>query len=61
MTESNTTLKDVRRADLSAEWRLHHLHFALFAAWQGVHDGFIARRDAARFMTTTLLDGITAR
>jgi AcrR family transcriptional regulator len=49
------------RADLSAEWILHQMNYALFAAWRAVHEGFAARRDAPRMLVTTLLDGITAR
>jgi AcrR family transcriptional regulator len=48
------------RSDLSAEWMLHHLNYALFATWQSVHDGFVARRDAPRLLATTLLGGIAA-
>lgn len=49
------------RTDLTAEWILHHMNYAMFAAWQGVHEGTIARRDAARLLVTTLLGGIATR
>ncbi|MBL8152841.1 MAG: hypothetical protein JNM70_01555 [Anaerolineae bacterium] len=49
------------RTDLTAEWILHHMNYALFATWQSVHDGFVARRDAPRLLATTLWGGIAAR
>lgn len=49
------------RSDLSADWMLYHLNFVLFATWQSVHDGFVARRDAPRLLLMTLLGGIAAR
>lgn len=49
------------RTDLPADWILHHLNYALFATWQSVHDGFVARRDAAPLLVTTLLGGIAAK
>lgn len=49
------------RSDLSAEWMLYHLNYALFATWQSVHEGFVARREAAHLLTTTLLVGIVRR
>lgn len=49
------------RADLSAEWMLYVMNYALFAAWQSVHDGAVARRDAPRLLATTLFDGFRAR
>ncbi|MDX2141237.1 MAG: helix-turn-helix domain-containing protein [Chloroflexota bacterium] len=49
------------RADLNAEWIARYLDYALFAAWKAVHDGSIARNDAARLLVTTLLGGIATR
>lgn len=46
------------RTDLTAEWMLHLWNYALFATWQSVQQGFVARRDAARLLTTTMLSGI---
>jgi AcrR family transcriptional regulator len=46
------------KSDLSAEWILHYLNYALFATWQSIYDGHVARRDAARLLITTLLGGI---
>lgn len=46
------------RSDLSAAWMVHHLNYALFATWQSVHEGFVARREAARMLATTVLGGI---
>jgi AcrR family transcriptional regulator len=46
------------RSDLSAEWIAHQLDYMLFATWQAVHDGALARKDAARLLATTLLGGI---
>lgn len=48
------------RTDLSAKWIAHHLDYALFATWQAVHDGAVARKEAARLLVTTLLGGIRA-
>lgn len=48
------------RADLPAAWILHLINFMLFAAWQAVHDGSVARRNAPHLLMTTLLHG-TAR
>lgn len=48
------------RADLPAEWIRQHLNYALYGTWQIVHEGFIARRDAARLLVTTLISGIAA-
>ncbi len=44
--------------DLSAEWIVHYLDYALFATWQSLYDGNLARRDAARVLITTLFGGI---
>jgi AcrR family transcriptional regulator len=49
------------RSDLNADWILHHMNYALFATWQSVHDGFVARREAPRLLLTTLLGGISAK
>lgn len=49
------------RSDLSADWILHHLNYALFATWQAVHDGSVARRDAPRLLVMTVLGGIVPR
>jgi AcrR family transcriptional regulator len=49
------------RADLHADWILHHMDYALFATWQAVHDGAVARKEAARLLVTTLLGGIAMR
>lgn len=49
------------RTDLTADWILHQMNYALFATWQIVHQGAVARRDAPRLLTTTLLHGITGR
>jgi AcrR family transcriptional regulator len=49
------------RSDLSAEWMLHHINYALFATWHSVHKGFTARRDAPRWLLSLLLGGIAAR
>lgn len=49
------------RVDLNAEWIARYLDYALFAAWKAVHDGSVARKDAARLLVTTLLGGIAAR
>jgi AcrR family transcriptional regulator len=49
------------RADLNAMWIARYLDYALFATWKAVHDGSIARNDAARLLVTTLLGGIAAR
>jgi AcrR family transcriptional regulator len=49
------------RADLPADWMLRLMNYALFATWEGVFDGFVARREAPRLLATTLLEGIAAR
>jgi len=49
------------RADLSAEWLLHMMNFALYATWECVFDGSLARKDAGRLLMTTLLGGIAPR
>lgn len=49
------------RTDMTAEWILHYLNYALFAAWHSVHEGFVARKDAGRLLVNTLLGGIAAR
>lgn len=49
------------RPDLSAEWVLHVLNYALYAAWHGVHEGLLARKEAARVLITTVFHGITLR
>ncbi|MDZ4769569.1 MAG: TetR/AcrR family transcriptional regulator [Chloroflexota bacterium] len=49
------------RSDVPAQWMLHHMNYALYATWQSVHDGYLARKDAARLLVTTLLDGFAAR
>ncbi len=49
------------RADLTAEWIVHQMDYALFAAWQAVYDGSVARKDAARLLVTTLLGGVGMR
>lgn len=46
------------RPDLSPEWMLHILNYALFAAWHSVHEGTVAKRDAPRMLLTTILRGI---
>ena len=48
------------RADLSAEWILHQMNYALFATWQSVYDGKLARRDAAPWLMSFLFKGISA-
>jgi AcrR family transcriptional regulator len=49
------------RTDLAAEWLLHQMDYALFATWQAVQDGWVARKEAARLLTKTLLGGMQAR
>lgn len=49
------------RTDLTAEWLLHHMDYALFATWQAVHEGWVARKEAARLLSTTLLGGMLAQ
>ncbi len=46
------------RADLPAEWMLHHINFAVFATWYAVHEGSIAPKHAADLLVKTLLGGI---
>jgi AcrR family transcriptional regulator len=49
------------RADLHPMWIARYLDYALFAAWKAVHDGSVARNDAAHLLVTTLLGGIATR
>lgn len=49
------------RADLTPEWILHMLNYAIYAAWHSLHDGYVARRDAPRLVITTMLSGIAAK
>jgi AcrR family transcriptional regulator len=46
------------RADLSPTWMLYSMNFLLFAAWQAVYDGRLARHDAPAMLLTTLLEGL---
>ncbi len=55
--QANSELRD----DLSAEWLMQLIDYALFAVWVSVYEGYAARRDAARMLLTTLLDGIASR
>ncbi len=49
------------RADLPIAWIMYTLDFMLFAAWQAIYDGNIARRDAAHLVLESLLGGIIAK
>jgi AcrR family transcriptional regulator len=49
------------RAELNADWIMQHLDYALYAMWQAVHDGWVARKEAPRLLVSTLLGGIVAR
>ncbi|MCU0479791.1 MAG: TetR/AcrR family transcriptional regulator [Anaerolineae bacterium] len=49
------------RRDISATWIIYLLDFTMFAAWQAIFDGSIARRDAPRLMIEGLLGGIAVK
>ncbi|MCE7946795.1 MAG: TetR/AcrR family transcriptional regulator [Chloroflexi bacterium CFX4] len=49
------------RADLPVAWIMYTLEFTVFAAWQAIYDGNIARRDAAHLVLESLLGGIIAK
>ena len=49
------------RSDLSPTWILYILNYALFATWQSVHEGDLARREAPAVLMTTLFKGIATR
>ena len=46
------------RAGVPSAWNLHAMGALLFAAWEGVRDGDLARRDTTRLVTETLLFGV---
>lgn len=48
------------RADLPADWLFRLVYSLLFAAWQAVHEGSLASREAAGLLAGTLLDGIAS-
>jgi AcrR family transcriptional regulator len=45
------------RADLPKAWLLHVLDYLLYATWQAVYEGKLARRDAPSLLLTTFLNG----
>lgn len=45
-------------ANISGSWVVYALDALLYAAWQGVNDGYIAVNDAGAFVTGTLFHGI---
>ena len=47
------------RSDLPIDWMIQHLIFAVYGAWDAVHAGALAPRDARRLVTTTVVEGIT--
>lgn len=49
------------RTDMPEDWILQHLDYALFAMWQAVHAGWVARKEAPRLLISTLLGGIATR
>lgn len=46
------------RPEVPAAWIGDSLQALVYAAWEGVRDGKIARRDAPGLVTTTLLSGL---
>ncbi len=49
------------RRDISATWMMYQLDFTMYAAWQAIQDGNIARREASRLIMDTLLGGIATK
>lgn len=49
------------RHDISPTWMIYMLDFTMFAAWQAIFDGTIARRDAPRLVMDGLLGGIMTK
>jgi AcrR family transcriptional regulator len=49
------------RADLPLTWIMYMLEFTLFAAWQAIYDGNIARREATHLVLESLLEGMIAK
>lgn len=54
------TAAGVFRADVPAAWRFAALEALIYAAWTGVADGDLARRDAARLVRDTIRRGLGA-
>ena len=49
--------EEVLRRDLPARWLNDSLTALIFVAWEGIHNGHIAPRDAPRLIMTTFLAG----
>lgn len=49
------------RPDMSAVWMVYHLNFSLFAAWQAINDGSIAKKEALRLVMDSVLGGIATK
>ena len=47
-------------SDVPEAWILNALGALLFAAWEGVRDGYLAPRDTPRLVARTLLSGVGA-
>jgi AcrR family transcriptional regulator len=45
------------RADLPAEWMLHLLNYGMYATWEALQAGEIARKEATPLLITSLLEG----
>jgi len=45
------------RPDIKVEWMFQVVYSLLFTAWQAVHEGSLAPKDAAALVSTTLLEG----
>jgi AcrR family transcriptional regulator len=51
----------VLRSDLPVWWLDDTLTKLLFSVWERINTGYIAPRDAARFVLTTFLDGMSVK
>lgn len=48
------------RKDMPADWMLSVMNNLLFATWQNIHDGRLARKSAADLLVQTLLFGFSS-
>lgn len=47
-------------ADLPTAWAINAIDALIYAAWESVHHGYIARRDAAGLVYRTLIQGLSS-
>lgn len=47
------------RPDLSLNWLMYFLNYTLYGAWQAIHDGVLAKREAPQIVVESILRGIT--